>query len=53
MIILSATSVIELDKEWDCLIELTSSSGPLVLMAPFVSKCLSTTLSDVCFNLVN
>ncbi|KAF8395267.1 hypothetical protein HHK36_019209 [Tetracentron sinense] len=47
VIILSATNVSELDKQWDCLIELTSSSGPLLLMKPFVSKFLTTTLSDV------
>ncbi|XP_042475929.1 FAD synthase isoform X2 [Macadamia integrifolia] len=47
VIILSATNIIELDKQWDCLIELTSSSGPLLSMAPFVSKSLTTSLSDV------
>nr|DAD48830.1 TPA_asm: hypothetical protein HUJ06_018768 [Nelumbo nucifera] len=47
VIILTATNITELDKQWDCLIELTSSSGPLILMKPFVSKQLSTTLTDV------
>ncbi|KAG9441680.1 hypothetical protein H6P81_017534 [Aristolochia fimbriata] len=47
VIILSATNLSELEKEWNCLLELTSSSGPLLLMAPFVTKHLSTTLSDV------
>lgn len=47
VIILTATNVIELDKEWDCLIELTNSSGLLVLSEPFVSKRLTTALSDV------
>ncbi|KAJ4978056.1 hypothetical protein NE237_008836 [Protea cynaroides] len=47
VIILSATNIIELDKQWDCLIELTSSSGPLMSVAPFVSKSLITSLSDV------
>ncbi|RVW13008.1 FAD synthase [Vitis vinifera] len=49
--ILTATNVTELDKEWDCLIELTRSSGLLVLMEPFLSKRMTTNLSDVCTNL--
>ncbi|KAE9465474.1 hypothetical protein C3L33_02620, partial [Rhododendron williamsianum] len=48
VIILSATNIIELDREWDCLIELTRSSGFLALVGAFVSKHLRTTLSDVC-----
>ncbi|XP_058207936.1 uncharacterized protein LOC131320990 isoform X1 [Rhododendron vialii] len=47
VIILSATNIIELDREWDCLIELTRSSGFLALVGAFVSKHLRTTLSDV------
>ncbi|XP_068645774.1 uncharacterized protein [Aristolochia californica] len=47
VVILSATNMSELEKEWNCLLELTCSSGPLVLMAPFITKDLSTTLSDV------
>ncbi|KAL7265036.1 hypothetical protein ACSBR1_002898 [Camellia fascicularis] len=47
VIILTATNVTELDGQWDCLIELTSSSGLLALAEPFVSKCLRTTQSDV------
>lgn len=48
MIILTATNIMELDKEWECLTELTGSGGLLVLMKPYVSKCLTTQLSDVC-----
>eukprot|EP00262_Sarcandra_glabra_P003019 TRINITY_DN1345_c0_g1_i3.p1 TRINITY_DN1345_c0_g1~~TRINITY_DN1345_c0_g1_i3.p1 ORF type:complete len:137 (-),score=12.84 TRINITY_DN1345_c0_g1_i3:341-751(-) len=47
VIILNATNVTELNKEWDCLLELNNASGPLLQMAPFVSKHLSTTLFDV------
>nr|XP_016438579.1 PREDICTED: FAD synthase-like [Nicotiana tabacum] len=47
VIILTATNVAELDLQWDCLIESAKSNGDLVLMAPFVSKSLATTLSDV------
>ncbi|XP_068640538.1 uncharacterized protein [Aristolochia californica] len=47
VVILSATNLAELEKEWNCLLELASSSGPLVLMAPFITKHLSTTLSEV------
>ncbi|XP_028062839.1 uncharacterized protein LOC114266155 [Camellia sinensis] len=47
VIILTATNVTELDGQWDCLIELTSSSGLLALAEPFVSKRLRTTQSDV------
>ncbi|XP_021892724.1 LOW QUALITY PROTEIN: probable FAD synthase [Carica papaya] len=45
--VLSATNVTELDKEWDCFIELARSNGSLVLMEPYASKCLTTKLSDV------
>ncbi|KAL3326837.1 hypothetical protein AABB24_037510 [Solanum stoloniferum] len=47
VIILTATNVAELDLQWHCLIDSLKSNGDLVLMAPFVSKCLTTTLSDV------
>ncbi|KAJ0088459.1 hypothetical protein Patl1_32203 [Pistacia atlantica] len=47
VIILSASNVAELEKEWKCLIEQLRSSG-LSLMEPFTSKSLSTNLSDVC-----
>uniref|UniRef100_A0A1D1YQ27 FAD synthase n=1 Tax=Anthurium amnicola TaxID=1678845 RepID=A0A1D1YQ27_9ARAE len=45
VIILTATNVCELDKEWDCLLSLPNT--PLVRMTPFASKHLSTMLSDV------
>ena len=47
VIIFTATNATELDKEWDCLIELTRSSGLLSTMVPYVSKHLQTNLSDV------
>ncbi|XP_058077649.1 uncharacterized protein LOC131226016 isoform X2 [Magnolia sinica] len=47
VIILSATNVTELDKQWNCLLELSSNSGLLVLKQPFVSKHLSTQLPDL------
>lgn len=47
VIILMATNLMELDKEWNCLIELAASSGLLMLTKPFASKYLTTTLSDV------
>ncbi|KAJ8537756.1 hypothetical protein K7X08_014296 [Anisodus acutangulus] len=47
VIVLTATNVVELDWQWDCLIELAKSNGILELMDPFVSKCFATTLSDV------
>ncbi|XP_049400842.1 uncharacterized protein LOC125864802 [Solanum stenotomum] len=47
VVILTATNVAELDLQWHCLIDSLKSNGDLVLMAPFVSKCLTTTLSDV------
>ncbi|XP_010241789.1 PREDICTED: uncharacterized protein LOC104586309 isoform X2 [Nelumbo nucifera] len=47
VIILTATNITELNKQWDCLIDLTSSTGLLVLMEPFLSKQLATTLTDV------
>ncbi|KAL6626482.1 hypothetical protein ACP70R_030208 [Stipagrostis hirtigluma subsp. patula] len=45
VITLAATNVDELNTEWDCLLD-TKESG-LVQSKPFVSKLLSTTLSDV------
>ncbi|XP_038970904.1 FAD synthase-like isoform X2 [Phoenix dactylifera] len=45
VIILAATNVSELEMQWECLLELPSV--PLVRMAPFISKHLSTTLSDI------
>ncbi|CAD5184700.1 unnamed protein product [Musa acuminata subsp. malaccensis] len=45
VIILAATNVCELETQWDCLLELPNT--PLVQLAPFVSKHLSSMLSDV------
>ncbi|CAL9197621.1 uncharacterized protein LOC135651630 [Musa acuminata AAA Group] len=45
VIILAATNVFELETQWDCLLELPNT--PLVQLAPFVSKHLSSMLSDV------
>ncbi|KAB1201481.1 FAD synthase [Morella rubra] len=47
VVILSATNAMELDKQWECLIEITGSSGLIPVMEPYVSKCLTTQLSDV------
>ncbi|GMY14811.1 FAD synthase [Fagus crenata] len=47
VIILTATNVTELDMQWECLIELTRSGGLLVMMEPYISKCLTTQLSEV------
>ncbi|PON49043.1 FAD synthetase with the MoaB/Mog domain containing protein [Parasponia andersonii] len=46
-IVLTATNVTELETQWDCLIELTRSSGILAVMEPYVSRRLKTDLSDV------
>ncbi|XP_020579992.1 FAD synthase isoform X2 [Phalaenopsis equestris] len=45
VILLSATNTSELEKQWDCLLQLHNS--PLVQVGPFISKQLSTMLSDV------
>ncbi|THU54129.1 hypothetical protein C4D60_Mb10t21750 [Musa balbisiana] len=45
VIILAATNVCELETQWDCLLELPNT--PLVQLAPFMSKHLSSMLSDV------
>lgn len=47
VIILSATNVTELERQWDCLIDITKSRDILTITEPFVSKRLKTTLSDV------
>ncbi|XVF55522.1 hypothetical protein PTKIN_Ptkin06aG0042800 [Pterospermum kingtungense] len=47
VIVLSATNAAELDKEWNCLIELIGSDGCLVTTEPYSSKCLTTNLTDV------
>lgn len=45
VIVLSATNVSELEMQWDCLVGLPGT--PVARREPFVSKHLSTTLSDV------
>lgn len=47
VVILSATNVLELEKQWDCWIELAKSGDILSLLEPFVSKHVTTNLSDV------
>ncbi|KAL9264004.1 FAD synthase-like protein [Drosera capensis] len=47
VLILTATNLSELDKEWNSLLEISASGGVLTLAKPFVSKSLTTTLSDV------
>ncbi|POO01756.1 FAD synthetase with the MoaB/Mog domain containing protein [Trema orientale] len=47
VIVLTATNFTELETQWDCLIELTRSSGILAVTEPYVSRCLKTDLSDV------
>ncbi|CAK9159822.1 unnamed protein product, partial [Ilex paraguariensis] len=46
VVILTATNISELNHQWGCLIELTTTSGLLAAMEPFVSKHFETTLSD-------
>ncbi|TKY62120.1 FAD synthase [Spatholobus suberectus] len=50
VVILSATNVLELEKQWDCWIELAKSGDLLALLEPYVSKHVTTNLSDVCTN---
>ncbi|KAF5189975.1 Fad synthase [Thalictrum thalictroides] len=47
VVILSATNLTELDNEWNCLLGLASSGSAVTFLTPFVSKHLSTTLTDV------
>ncbi|XP_050228892.1 uncharacterized protein LOC126678067 isoform X2 [Mercurialis annua] len=47
IIILAASNISELDREWECLTELTSSYGLLAMMEPFLTKHLTTNVSDV------
>ncbi|CAN1304958.1 Protein AF_2251 [Linum perenne] len=47
VVMLTATNQTELDKEWECLVDLTNSSGLLTMMEPYVSKSLTAHLSDV------
>lgn len=50
MIVLTATNVDELEQQWDALIDLRSTNL-LASTGPFVSKHLTTSLSDVCIHL--
>lgn len=45
VMVLSATNISELEKQWDCLLQLRSN--PITQMDPFISKQLSTSLSDI------
>ncbi|XP_057548347.1 uncharacterized protein LOC130826779 isoform X2 [Amaranthus tricolor] len=47
VIIFMATNLMELNNEWNCLIELSTSNRILMLTKPFVSKYLSTNLTEV------
>ncbi|XP_047330924.1 FAD synthase-like isoform X2 [Impatiens glandulifera] len=47
VIVLAATNVDELEREWDCILELSESGGLLTLAEPLVSKSFTTTLYDV------
>ncbi|KAE9585438.1 putative FAD synthetase [Lupinus albus] len=47
IIVLNAANVSELENQWDCLIELTKSCDMLTLLEPYVSKQVTTKLSDV------
>ncbi|KAK7277506.1 hypothetical protein RJT34_22520 [Clitoria ternatea] len=47
VIILGATNVKELEKQWDCLIELTRSMDLLASQEPFALKRVMTNLPDV------
>lgn len=47
VIILTATNVAELDQQWDCLTQLSKSSGLLGMSEPFFTKCVATSLFDI------
>ncbi|KAH9307660.1 hypothetical protein KI387_035571, partial [Taxus chinensis] len=47
VIVLSATTVPELDLQWDCLLELQKDKDLLPVKPPYVSKYLRTTFSEV------
>ncbi|CAH9085674.1 unnamed protein product [Cuscuta epithymum] len=47
VIILTASNVAELEKQWDCLIKLTKSQGLLPSAEPFFAKCFKTNLFDM------
>lgn len=49
MIVLAATNTEELEKEWECLTELTKLGGSSSLMELYASRRLMTSLTDVCF----
>ncbi|XP_028776095.1 FAD synthase isoform X2 [Neltuma alba] len=46
VVVLCATDALELEEEWDCLIELTKSSDLFALLKAYVSKNVTTNLSD-------
>lgn len=47
VIVLSATTIPELDLQWDCLLELQKENNILQVKPPYVSKYLRTTVSEV------
>ncbi|XP_054817140.1 uncharacterized protein LOC129316772 isoform X2 [Prosopis cineraria] len=47
VVVLCATNALELEEEWDCLIELTKSSDLFALPEAYMSKNVTTNLSDV------
>lgn len=47
VIVFTATNIVELDLQWDCLIELTRTGDLFPLLEPYKSKHLTTKLSDV------
>ncbi|XP_010553000.1 PREDICTED: FAD synthase-like [Tarenaya hassleriana] len=47
VIVLTATNTCELDREWECLTELTKLGGVLALMDPYASRRVMTSLTDV------
>lgn len=47
VIVLSATTVPELDLQWNCLLELRKENAVLQVKAPYVSKYLRTKVSEV------
>lgn len=47
MIVLAATNTEELEKEWECLTELTKLGGGSLI--EYSSRRLMTSLTDVCF----
>ncbi|KAI4371311.1 hypothetical protein MLD38_019561 [Melastoma candidum] len=47
IIILSATNISELDNQWDCLIDMSRSTGLIQLLEPFIVKSVTTNLSSI------